>query len=185
MDLLTGLAFGEAASFCLDYYLKSTNASRLCALVAYYPTNIPDTRSRFAKSLRVLVHLAGSNVDMTTTPTALGLQGKRRRQTKRISPGIGTGERLNIGYPAYTYEYVQPGFAEYDLDEYDKLAADVAWTRSLGVLRKGFGKEVDLEKEWEEHQEGMYTRYVSHRAPADSRREILLGRYIRHHKSVY
>lgn len=103
----------------------------------------------------MLVHLAGSTVDMTTTPTALGLQGKRRRQTKKITPGIGTGERMNIGYPAYTYEHVQPGFAEYDLDEYDKLAADVAWTRSLGVLRKGFGKEVDLEKGWEEHQEGM------------------------------
>lgn len=71
------------------------------------------------------MHLAGHNVDMTTTPTVLGLQGKRRRQTKQINPGIGTGERLNIAYPAYTYEHVQPGFAEYDLDEYDKLAADI------------------------------------------------------------
>ncbi|RJE21365.1 dienelactone hydrolase [Aspergillus sclerotialis] len=169
------IAFGEAASFCLDYYLKSTNSSRLCALIAYYPTNIPDTRSRFPHSLRVLVHLAGKNVDMTTTPTALGLQGKRRRQMKQINPGIGTGERLNIGYPAYTYEYVQPGFAEYDLDEYDKLAADISWTRSLDVLRKGFGKQVDLEKGWEEHQEGKFFSsdisstmdpYVSHITPA-------------------
>ena len=91
---------------------------------------------------------------MTTTPTVLGLQGKRRRQTKQINPGIGTGERLNIAYPAYTYEHVQPGFAEYDLDEYDKLAADISWMRSLAVLRGGFGKEVDLENGWEEHQEG-------------------------------
>ena len=91
---------------------------------------------------------------MTTIPTALGLQGKKKRQTKQINPGIGTGERLKIGYPAYTYENVQPGFAEYDLDEYDKLAADISWTRSLDVLRRGFGKEVDLEKGWEEHQEG-------------------------------
>lgn len=148
------IALGDAASFCLDHYLKPTNASRLCALIAYYPTNIPDTRCRFPQSLRVLTHLAGSTVDVTTVPTALGLQGKKRRRTRQINPGIGTGERLNIGFPTYTYEYVQPGFAEHDLDEYDRLASELAWTRSLHVLRRGFGKDLDLEGRWEEHQEG-------------------------------
>lgn len=149
------VALGDAASFCLDHYLKPTNASRLCALIAYYPTNIPDTRCRFPQSLRVLTHLAGSTVDVTTVPTALGLQGKKRRRTRQIDPGIGTGERLSIGFPTYTYEYVQPGFAEHDLDEYDRLASELAWTRSLHVLRRGFGKDLDLEGRWEEHQEGI------------------------------
>lgn len=130
------------------------NVNRICALVAYYPTVIPDTQSRFPQSLRVLTHLAGHTVDMTSVPTALGLQGKKRRRTKQINPGIGTGERLKIGFPTYTYEYVLPGFAEHDLDEYDRLAAELAWTRSLDVLRRGFGKDLDLEGRWEEHQEG-------------------------------
>lgn len=154
-------AFGEAANYCLDYYLKPTNASRLCALVAYYPSNIPDTRSRFPLSLRVLVHLAGKSVDVTTVPTALGLQGKKRRKSRPINPGIGTGERAQLGYPAFTYDYAQPGFAETDLEEYDHLAADLAWTRTVQVLRKGFSREVDLERRWEEHQEGKLDNHLS------------------------
>lgn len=102
----------------------------------------------------VLVHLAGKTVDVTTVPTALGLQGKKRRKTRPINPGIGTGERLELAYPAYTYDYAQPGFAEADLEEFDHLAAGLAWTRTLHVLRKGFSREADLEKRWEDHQEG-------------------------------
>ncbi|KAE8152186.1 hypothetical protein BDV25DRAFT_75028 [Aspergillus avenaceus] len=169
------LAFGDAASFCLDYYLKPTNASRLCALVAYYPTNIPDTRSRYPPSVRILSHLAGNTVDVTTIPTVVGLQGKKRRTTRQINPGMGTGERLNIGHTAYTYEYVQPGFAEHDLDEYDRLACDLAFSRSLAVLRKGFNKDMDLEERWEEHLEAKFFAmnlsdtmepYVNHLNPA-------------------
>ncbi|BCR87222.1 dienelactone hydrolase [Aspergillus chevalieri] len=178
------IAFGDAASFCLDHFLKPTNASRLCALVAYYPATIPDTRSRFPPSLRVLTHLAGSTVDVTTVPTALGLQGKKRRRTRQINPGIGTGERLNIGFPTYTYEYVQPGFAEHDLDEYDRLASELAWTRTLHVLRKGFGKDLDLEGRWEEHQEGKFfssnlsttmDHYATHLTPTVTYTPTLTG----------
>lgn len=130
------------------------NASRLCSLVAYYPGAIPDLRSRFPLSLRVLVHLAGKSVDVLAVPTALGLQGKKRRKTRPINPGIGTGERLQLAYPAFTYDYAQPGFAENDLEEYDQLAAGLAWTRTVDVLRKGFSREADLERRVEEHQEG-------------------------------
>ncbi|KAE8323219.1 hypothetical protein BDV39DRAFT_182677 [Aspergillus sergii] len=169
------LAFGDAASFCLDYYLKPTNCSRLCALVTYYPTNIPDTRSRYPPSVRILTHLAGTTVDVTTTPTVVGLQGKKKRRTRQINPGMGTGERLNIGHTAYTYEYVQPGFAEHDLDEYDRLACDLAFSRTLQVLRRGFNKDIDLEERWEEHLEAKFFSmdlsntmepYVNHINPA-------------------
>ncbi|KAJ5378015.1 uncharacterized protein N7496_005424 [Penicillium cataractarum] len=169
------IAYGEAANYCLDYYLKSQNASRLCALVAYYPSVIPDTRSRFPLSLPVLVHLAGDTVDVTTIPVALGLQGRKKRKTRPINPGIGTGERLELAYPAYTYDNAQPGFAEHDMEEYDHLAADLAWTRTIHVLRKGFSRQADLERRWEEHQEGKYFKsnitktmdaYVSHKKPA-------------------
>lgn len=104
------------------------------------------------------MHLAGKSVDVTTIPTALGLQGKRRRKTRPINPGIGTGERAQLAYSAFTYDYAQPGFAETDLDEYDHLAAGLAWTRTVQVLRKGFSRDVDLERRWEEHQEGKFTQ---------------------------
>lgn len=101
-----------------------------------------------------MVHLAGKSVDVTIIPQALGLQGKKRRRTRPIAPGIGTGERLQLAYPAFTYEDTQPGFAEHDMEEYNNLAADVAWTRTVKTLRKGFSRDVDLERRWEEHQEG-------------------------------
>lgn len=151
------IAFGEAASFCLEYFLKPTNGSRLCALIAYYPTNIPDTRSRYPPSIHFLTHLAGETVDVTTVPRMLGLEGKKKTTTRQLNPGIGTGERMYIGHTAYTYEYAQPGFAEHDIDEYNRLACDLAWSRSLKVLKKGFGKDMDLEKSWDEHLEGITT----------------------------
>ena len=41
--------------------------------------------------------------------------------------------------------------AEVDLEEYDKVAAGLAWSRTLAAVRRGFGIEVDLEEVWEEH----------------------------------
>jgi dienelactone hydrolase len=132
------------------------NASRLCALVAYYPSVIPDTRSRFPLSLQVLVHLAGDTVDVLVQPVALGLQGKKKRQTRPIHAGVGTGERLDLAYPAFTYDNAVPGFAESDVDEYDHLSADLAWTRTLKVLRKGYSRDPDLERRLEDHVEGTF-----------------------------
>jgi hypothetical protein len=70
---------------------------------------------------------------------------------------MGTGERLNIGHQAYTYDNVQPGFAEHDLEEYDRLAAELAFSRSLQVIRSTVTDNTDLEKRWEEHLEGTFT----------------------------
>lgn len=153
---MRALAYGDAADYCLGYYINSVNASRLCALVAYYPSLIPDTRSRFPLSLQVLVHLAGDSVDVLVQPVALGLQGKKRRQSRPIKAGIGTGERLDLAYPAFTYDNAVPGFAETDLEEYDQLSANLAWSRSLKVLRKGYSRDPDLEPRLEQHVEGEF-----------------------------
>jgi dienelactone hydrolase len=147
------LAFGDAAAFCLEHFRKPTTGARLAALIAYYPTNIPEARTRFPPTLRVLVHLAGESVGVVTFPQALGIQGKRRVRTKRIQPGIGLGERLNLAFPTFTYEFAQPGFAEHDLDEYDHVSAELAWTRSLEIIRRAFRKDADLEKTVEDNQE--------------------------------
>lgn len=104
--------------------------------------------------LQVLVHLAGQTVDVLVQPVALGLQGKKRRQTRPLNPGVGTGERLDLGYPTFTYDNAEPGFAETDLEEYDHLSADLAFTRTLKALRKGYSRDPDLERRWEDHVEG-------------------------------
>jgi len=67
------------------------------------------------------------------------------------------GGTLKLAYPCYTYGGVEPGFAEHDLDEYDKIAERLAWTRSLGVVRKGLRMDVDdaLERIREETVECM------------------------------
>ena len=54
-------------------------------------------------------------------------------------------------YKTYSYPEVEVGFAERDLEEFDKVAAGLAWTRSLAAVRRGFEIEVDLEGVWEEH----------------------------------
>ena len=53
----------------------------------------------------------------------------------------------------YSYPGASAGFAEEDLDQYDKVSASLAWSRSLAALRKGFDIEVDLEKIWDDHVE--------------------------------
>lgn len=123
-DLALDAAYGEAASIVLD--LAQKPMPKLCALVAYYPDEIPAPASTFPPSLNVVVHLAGSQ----------GMAPK---------------------YRSYSYPDVQPGFAETDLDEYDKTAAGLAWSRTLATVRKGFEIEVDLEKVWEEHVAREFT----------------------------
>lgn len=54
-------------------------------------------------------------------------------------------------FPSYSYPNAKLGFAEVNLDTYDRLSATLAWTRTLAAVRKGFGIEVDLEKVWEKH----------------------------------
>ena len=53
----------------------------------------------------------------------------------------------------YVYPEVQPGFAEGQLDTFDKVSANLAWSRTLATLRKGLEIGVDLERIWENHTE--------------------------------
>lgn len=105
-------------------------------------------------SLRVMVHLAGTQIGVNKNSEILGIQGKRRTIKKKITPGIGAGGmQAKLKYPCYTYQGVEPGFAEHDLEEYDKIADAVAWSRSLDTVRRGFSAELNIEKMWEENEE--------------------------------
>ncbi|KAI8932717.1 hypothetical protein NX059_010209 [Plenodomus lindquistii] len=176
------VAFGDAAAVCLEIFSEpKTATSKLCSLVAYYPTSVPDTRHRFTSSFRVLVHLAEGTkgneetIGVTRRPEVLGIQGKRKTVRKRVTPGIGAGGLQDkIVYPCFTYEDVDPGFAEHDLDQYDAVADAIAWSRSLSTVRRGFSAEVDLERVWEENEEQKYRgknvekildTYVKHPTP--------------------
>ncbi|KAH9869981.1 hypothetical protein J1614_006902 [Plenodomus biglobosus] len=191
------VAFGDAAAVCLDIFSEpKTATSKLCSLVAYYPTSIPDTRHRFTASFRVLVHLAqGSNgneetVGVTRRPEVLGIQGKRKTVQKRVTRGIGAGGLQDkISFPCYTYEGVDAGFAEHDLDQYDGVADAIAWSRSLSTVRRGFSAEVDLERIWEENEEQKHrgknvdkllSTYVESPTPFINFTPTMTGAYGRH-----
>jgi hypothetical protein len=107
-----------------------------------------------------LVHLAQGTagneetVGVMRRPEVLGIQGKRRTVQKRVTTGIGAGnQQSKATYPIFTYEGVDAGFAEHDLDEYDAVADAIAWSRSLSMVRRGFGAEVNLEQVWDENEE--------------------------------
>lgn len=124
-------------------------------MVAYYPTAIPDPKTPFPPGCHVLVHFAGASpsVGVTTTPVMLGLQGKRKTVKRKLPEGFGAGGIGELAYPSYVYEDAEPGFAEHDVQEYDKVASRLSWSRSLSTVRKAFGIEIDIERVWEEHVE--------------------------------
>ena len=93
-------------------------------------------------------------------------QDAEKTVTKRVTPGIGAGGLLEkMKYPAYTYEGVDPGFAELDLDQYDAVADAIAWSRSLSLVRRGFGAEVHLERPWEDNVERASPHAYCTRSP--------------------
>lgn len=101
--------------------------------------------TKYPASVKILVHLAGSEVGVKQNPQVLGIQGKRKTVRKRVDPGAGHGGSLKFGWKAYTYHGSEPGFAEHDLDEFDPIAESVAFTRSLATLHKAFRIESTVE----------------------------------------
>ncbi|BAE62157.1 unnamed protein product [Aspergillus oryzae RIB40] len=104
--------------------------------------------------MRVLVHLADQTVQVLSA--SHGTDHKRHIVKRRVGAGLGTGDRLDFGYRAYSYPGMSPGFAESDLNNYDPVATEIAWTRTLSVLQSGFQKHLDLEKTWEGIEQVTY-----------------------------
>ncbi|KAI2468462.1 NTF2-like protein [Annulohypoxylon bovei var. microspora] len=170
------IAYGDAAGFCLEHFhvLDNNPDFKLSCLVAYYPTRIPDPRTRFPGGVHVLVHLAsGEAVGIVKQTQMVGIQGKKRIVKRTIDRGMGAGGVLQMSYPSYTYD-ATPGFAEHDLEEFDRVSAELSWSRSLTTVSRAFRKDVDLEKVLEQNVESkFYTRnlqqtlstYSSHKNP--------------------
>ncbi|KIW95954.1 uncharacterized protein Z519_03020 [Cladophialophora bantiana CBS 173.52] len=65
---------------------------------------------------------------------------------------LAASQRWGTRFPSYRYENTRPGFAEHDLEEFDKIGTSLAWSRTLGLLRLAFDIEgPDLETIWEAH----------------------------------
>ncbi|KAF4556181.1 Hypothetical protein D9617_1g080560 [Elsinoe fawcettii] len=130
---------------------------RLLAFIAYYPPQIPSVGSiTYPASVSILIHLcANSTISVSKRPEVLGIQGSRTRTVqKRVESGAGLGGEVELGRKGvdgekvrtYVYEGVQPGFAEGDVDAYDSVSKEMAFGRSLKLIRKAFQvPEVDVE----------------------------------------
>lgn len=144
---------------------------KLGLIIAYYPSRIPDTQGRFPSSVQALVHIAGQEVGVAKHSQMVGIQGKRRVVKRNIGPGIGLSKMNTLAYPIYMYS-VQPGFAEHDLDEYEKVSAELAWSRSLAAARKAFNQYTNMEIIVDQNVQGklVSTRYGEGGLQADFRR---------------
>jgi hypothetical protein len=91
------------------------------SLICYYPTAIPSPTHKYPASLDLLCHLAS------------------------VQP-FGAAS-----FKTYVYPDTCPGFAESDLEEFDRFAAGLSWGRTLACLRRGFGMVVDLEEVVDEY----------------------------------
>lgn len=142
------------------YHVMDNNPEfKLGLLIAYYPSTIPDPQGRFPTGITALVHLAaGEEISVIKQTQMVGIQGKRRTTRKRVESGTGTGGSLNLAFRSYTYEAVS-GFAEHDLDEYDRVCAELAWSRSLEVARSAFAKHNDSEHILEENIQGEFESF--------------------------
>ncbi|ORY12651.1 hypothetical protein BCR34DRAFT_482388 [Clohesyomyces aquaticus] len=125
------ICFGEAASVVLKAALKPM--PKLCALIAYYPTTLPGPKTKFPALLKVVVHVAG------------------------LSQISAPAEMYNeSGWKCYRYERCRSGFADPENKNYEDVEANLAWSRTLACVRRGFRREVDLEPVVEEMWRGKY-----------------------------
>ncbi|RSM04488.1 hypothetical protein CEP52_006861 [Fusarium oligoseptatum] len=180
------IAYDEAAAICLEHFhvLDNNPEFKLGLLIAYYPSSIPDPNGRFPSAISALVHFAaGEEVGVVKQSQMVGIQGKKRTRRRKIARGLGTGGKLNLAYPSYTYD-AQRGFAEHDMEEYDGISADLAWSRSLAMARRVFGINPDLEvaldnnvqsKFFSTHPEQAMSTYTTHKTPHVTNMPTLTG----------
>jgi len=92
---------------------------KCCAIVAYYPTQLPGAKFKFPSSLLVQVHVAG--LSQTSPPAEMCEWG------------------------LYRYKRCKTGFADPGAKTYEAVEAGLAWSRALACMRKGFKTDVDIE----------------------------------------
>jgi carboxymethylenebutenolidase len=110
------LAYGDAATAVLKTAQKPL--PRCAAVVAFYPSVLPSAGFKFPSQLRVQIHVAG----------------------QQRSPRPDTCE-----WQLYRYEKGKIGFAEPDSNTFERVEAELAFSRALACARKAFKTEADIE----------------------------------------
>ncbi|RVX72551.1 hypothetical protein B0A52_03741 [Exophiala mesophila] len=66
-------------------------------------------------------------------------------------------QKFGTRHPNYRYPDVKPGFAEHDMEEFDTVAAGLAWSRDIAMLRRAFDMpEYDLEGLWDDKVTALF-----------------------------
>lgn len=163
----------------MDFYSKPQ--PHFAALVCYYPTYLPNpkvsqyisTTSRlhftslpsFLPSLHSILTLTYAHLKIVTSqisssyPTNLHLL-IHLSGTQPFAPDSSTSSSSSSASPhvkSYSYPKALVGFAEHDLETFDKIAAGLAWTRTLATLRTAFKRDRD---DGNGGLEGVRERYV-------------------------
>jgi predicted ester cyclase len=72
--------------------------------------------------------------------------------TLDVNIHLASSQKFGTRYPSFRYDNTQEGFAEHDLEEFDKVGASIAWSRDLALLRRAFDMpDANLEAIWENH----------------------------------
>lgn len=111
------IAYGDAASIVLKTAQKPL--AKCCAIIAFYPAQLPSPKTMYPQSHQLQVHVA-----------ALSQSSPRPDMCE---------------WKLYRYEKSAAGFMDPSSQAYSEVDANLAWTRSLAGIRKGFGTNVDLE----------------------------------------
>lgn len=97
-------------------------------------------------------------------PTELPKPNTKYPPKLHILAHLAGSQNFAPAFLSYSYRNTLPGFAEYDLEEYDKAAASLSWTRTLSTLRKAF--EIDLDRGLQSAKDLHTTQLYSLRSAA-------------------
>lgn len=111
------IAYGDAASVVLKTAMKPM--AKCCAIIAFYPPILPSPKTKYPSMLHVQIHIAGLN---------------------QVSPPPDMCD-----FKLYRYEKCAFGFADPSAKNYSEVEANLAWSRALACVKKGFKTDVDLE----------------------------------------
>jgi len=123
------VGYGEAISTILSK-VAIKPMHKCCAIIAYYPTPLPDPNFKYSPMMNVTVHVAG------------------------LSQNCPPPEQC--GWKCYIYDHCAVGFADPTSPNYSEGDANLAGSRSLVVIRRGSKKEVDIEPIADEAWLGKY-----------------------------
>lgn len=134
----------------------------------HFPTSLHFTSLHlpsFLPSLHSILTLTYSHLEIVTSqisssyPTNLHLL-IHLSGTQPFAPDSSTSSSSSSASPhvkSYSYPKALVGFAEHDLETFDKIAAGLAWTRTLATLRTAFKRDRD---DGNGGLEGVRERYV-------------------------